>query len=128
MAHVAPTIHDFRARYGSEFACVSDTTIQAVMADASVQVSLLWAEADYPRAIMLLTAHTLLTEGLVEFAAGKKSMATTAGVIQSKKVGDVQVTYAGVGGAFLPNGYGATVYGRRFYDLMRANFPAVAIV
>lgn len=131
MPHVPPTLQQFRARFG-EFGTVLDETVEAVMADALASVSTAWVEADYPRAIMLLTAHLLLAEGHIDRAAGKKSTVTTTGVVTSKQVGDVRVTYSGPGGGsggkVDPNGYGSTEYGRRFLALKRANFagPMVA--
>jgi len=76
---------------------------------------------------MLLAAHRMLVEGQIERSAGEESSVTTTGAVQSYQVGDVRVTYAG-GGAGYPNGYGATEYGRRFYDMMRLNFPAAATI
>lgn len=131
MPHVAPTLGQFRARY-SEFSGVGDPVVSAYLDDATGQVSTLWSESDYPRAIMLLAAHMMLVEGAIERAAGKKTTVTTTGPIASKQVGDVRVTYAGAGGSSdasrYPNGYGATEYGRRYYDLLRRNFGGPVVV
>lgn len=131
MPHTAPTLSEFRTRYG-EFAGVGDPVVTAYLGDATGQVSTDWIERDYPKAIMLLTAHMLLVEGAVERAAGRRTTVTTTGPIASKQVGDVRVTYAGAGGssggATYPNGYGATEYGRRFYELMRRNFAGPMVV
>lgn len=131
MPYVAPTQEQFRNRF-DEFCEIGDDLVDAILVDARRSVSTSWLERDYQMAIMLLAAHLLIVEGHVERAAGKRSTMTSTGPVTSKQVGDVKVSYAGLGGsnggASDPNGYGATQYGRRFLALMRLNFagPMVA--
>ncbi len=133
MTYTVPTPADFKARY-TEFAGVHDPTVQAYLTDAAADVSLDWVEKDYPRAIMLLAAHRMLVEGQVERSAGETSSMTTTGAIASFQVGDVRVAYARAGGgsseggSTYPNGFGATEYGRRYYDMLRANFAGPVVV
>ncbi|MFY0735621.1 DUF4054 domain-containing protein [Aurantimonas sp. NFXS3] len=135
MAYTVPTAAALKARY-AEFANVPTETVSAVIEDAQRSVSTSWLERDYAPAIMLLTAHMLVTEGAVERANpdgdGASSM-TTTGAVKSYRVGEVQVSYAGTGeGAGAASGdlsgLSATEYGKRFLALRRANFggPMVA--
>lgn len=135
MAYTVPTAANLKARY-PEFDAVSDDLVTLVITEAAGAVSTLWLERDYAPAIMLLTAHMLVTEGAVERANpdgdGTSSM-TTTGAVKSYRVGDVQVSYAGAGeGAGSASGdlsgLSATEYGKRFLALRRANFggPMVA--
>jgi hypothetical protein len=135
MAYTAPTAADLKARY-PEFDAVSDDLVTLVITEAAGTVSTSWLERDYAPAIMLLTAHMLITEGAVERANpngnGTSSM-TTTGAVKSYRVGEVQVSYAGTSeGAGAASGdlsgLSATEYGKRFLALRRANFggPMVA--
>ena len=132
MAYTVPTAADLKVRY-PEFDAVSDDLVTLVMTEAAGTVSTSWLERDYAPAIMLLTAHMLVTEGAVERAAGKKTTVTSTGPIKSKTIGEVSVTYAGAGAgagsaAGDLSGLSATEYGKRFLALRRANFggPMVA--
>ncbi len=131
MPYDPPTREQFRNRF-DEFCEVGDDLVDAIIVEATRSVSKSWVERDYQPAIMLLTAHLLLVEGHLDRASGRRSTMTTTGPISSEQVGDVRVTYAGVGGASGgaadPNGYGATQYGKRFLALMRANFAGPMVV
>lgn len=135
MAYTAPTAADLKARY-AEFANVPTETVSAVIEDAQRSVSTSWLERDYAPAIMLLTAHMLVTEGAVERAdpnGNGGSMMTTSGPLKSYTVDGVRVEHAGTGAGAgsAPgdlSGLSATEYGKRFLALRRANFggPTVA--
>lgn len=132
MPYVAPTLAEFRARY-AEFAPVGDALVQAVLVEAQASVSTSWVERDYAPAIMLLTAHLLLSEDAIQKAQGSVSYGDYAGPITKEKVGEVEVSYGG--GATASSGasggsddYSSTEYGRRFLRLLRLTFagPMVA--
>lgn len=135
MAYTVPTAADLKARY-PEFDAVSNDLVTLVITEAAGTVSTSWLERDYAPAIMLLTAHMLVTEGAVERAnpdGDGTSTMTTTGAVKSYRVGEVQVSYAGTGeGAGAASGdlagLSATEYGKRFLALRRANFggPMVA--
>lgn len=132
MAYVIPTAAALKSRY-AEFTGVPDERVTAFIEEASRSVSELWLERDYAPAIMLLAAHLMLSEGVLEAAAGQGSNMTTSGPLKSYTVGEVSVTYAGVSGGAgsgLMDGEGlsSSVYGMRFLALRRANFagPMVA--
>jgi hypothetical protein len=51
--------------------------------------------------------------------------------VKRRKVGDVEVEFATPGsssGEGDSSGYLATIYGKAFLELLRKNFPAVAVV
>ena len=129
MAYVAPTPTTFKARY-SEFASVSDTLVQLILDEAIAQVGDSWLERDRARAQMLLAAHTLTMEGEPGRTASGQGSAGT-GAVRRRKVGDVEVEFAGSGSSSGESGasdYSLTAYGREFARLMRLNFPAILAV
>jgi len=134
MAITPPTAAQFKARY-PEFAAVSDTLIDLVLADAAEFVAETWRQADRIPAVMALAAHMLAMEGEPQRSAGGSGGASTvSGPVQSAKVGDVSVTFKGwsVGGGGssgpISDSYVQTAYGQRFLTYLRRNFPAVVVV
>jgi hypothetical protein len=131
MAYVAPTAADLKARF-PEFTSVSDTLVGLILAEASAQVGETWLERDRKPATLYLAAHMLAMEGEPGRSAGGTG-GGTSGPVRRRKVGDVETEFAGFGssgGAVDGNmsNYSLTAYGLRFLDLLRKNFPAVAVV
>lgn len=133
MAYTTPTAEQFVARY-PEFSVIGDALLALVMTEAAGVVNETWVERDYPIAIMLLTAHMLVSEGHLERAEGDgTSDMTTSGPVKSFTVDGVSLTYAGAGGGAGAgsgdlSGLSSTIYGMRFLALRKANFsgPMVA--
>lgn len=129
MAYTQPTAGTFKARY-PEFAPVSDDLVTLVLQEAIAQVGDTWVEKDRARAQMLLAAHTLTMEGEPGRTTTGQGSAGT-GPIKRDKVGDVETEFAmpsASNGSSGLSGYMLTSYGKDFLDLMRRNFPAVAVV
>ena len=129
MAYVAPTPATFKLRY-TEFTAVSDTLVGLVLAEAIAQVGDTWLERDRSRAQMLLAAHTLTMEGEPGRSSSGQGSAGT-GFVKRRKVGDVEVEFAGPGGGSggsAATGFAATTYGPEYMSLMRRNFPAALAV
>ena len=132
MAYQAPTPATFKLRY-PEFQAVSDALIQLVLDDAIGDVGDTWVEKDRARAQMLLTAHILTMEGEPgRSEAGAAGAAAGTGQVKRDKVGDVETEFAtpsssGAGGSTLSS-YGQTFYGQQYLELLRKNFPAIAVV
>lgn len=130
MAYVPPTPSQIKTRY-SEFSSVSDVLIGLMISEAGGYVSQSWVERDYQPAIMLLVCHWLTVEGELGRSNGGGG-AAGLGAIKRRRVGDVETEFAGFGsssgGGANASEYGSTVYGLRFLELMRLNFPAVAVV
>ncbi|MCO5085149.1 MAG: DUF4054 domain-containing protein [Mesorhizobium sp.] len=130
MTYVPPTAADLKARF-PEFTAVSNTLIDLILAEAIPQVGESWLERDRRPATLYLAAHLLAMEGEPGRTLRGASGATAGtGPVKRFKVGDVETEFAGNGtsaggGA---SSFASTEYGLRFLDLMRRNFPAVAVV
>lgn len=121
MAHVVPSLSDFRARHTS-FSTVADATVEAMLTEASSYVSECWSETDYGPAILYLAAHMISEEQ----SAGGATAASKAGPIKRVKADTVEIEY--MGGSMSDAALEGTVYGRRFLMLRRRNVPAVLVV
>lgn len=135
MAYVTPTAADIKARF-PEFENAPDALITAIIAESEPYVGETWLDRDRRPAVMFLVAHKLATEGRFKATASAGGAGgVTTGPMKRRKVGDVEVEYAGAGssagggsGNDLTSLYGGTQYGREYLALMRRNFPAIAIV
>lgn len=129
MAWTAPTVADFKARFPN-FASVDDATVQIVLDEAVGEVGSTWIEKDRTPAVLHLTAHMLASEGLGVPSPGGGGAAVT-GAVKRRRVGDTETEFVGMGGNTSNgplSGYLSTAYGRRYLELMRRNFPAIAVV
>ncbi|NTS31270.1 DUF4054 domain-containing protein [Phyllobacterium sp. BT25] len=119
----------FKARY-PEFAPVSDALISLVLGESSSVIGDGWLQRDRAQAQMLLAAHKLAMEGEPQRSkGGGVGGGTISGAVKRMKVGDVEVEYAGVGGAAgITGGYASSVYGQRYLALMRLSFGGVVAV
>lgn len=132
MTWVAPTSADFKARYPA-FSSVEDATINAVLNETIPEVGETWIERTRSPAIMALTAHLLAVQGFGMGASAGGGGVAVSGAIKRRKVGDVEVEFAGVSGS-TGSGSGAlaqyrsTLYGQLYLEFMRKNFPAIAVV
>ncbi len=132
VAYVQPKVSDFKARF-PEFADVDDAFIQLWLDDAYTRFGECWYERDRALAQMLWVAHVLALAGYGAGGSGAGGGGAVNGPVKRRKVGDVEVEFAGLsagagsgGGA---NDYlSSTQYGRMLALLMRLNFPAVAAV
>lgn len=128
MAYTPPNAAALKARF-PEFAAVPDAIINLILAEAEAQVGECWIERDRSPATLYLAAHMLAMEGEPGRSAGATGGATS-GPVKRRKVGDVETEFAGFsgGGGGAATGYAASAYGQRYLDLLRKNFPAVAVV
>lgn len=130
MSYQEPTAETFKIRF-SEFVPVSDILVNLVLAEAIDAVGETWLERDRAKAQMYLAAHILSMEGEPSRTTTGQGTATT-GPVKSRQVGDVKTEFAGAGGASGGvsggSGYLQTSYGRMYLELLRKNFPAVAVV
>ncbi|WP_343711904.1 DUF4054 domain-containing protein [Inquilinus sp.] len=128
MAWNPPTPADLKARFPA-FAAVSDSVVQGALDEAALQVDETWvSEADFRLGRLLLAAHILTLDGL---GTGAEAEAAAAGAMGFKRMKSGRLELerfsaadAGGDGSVL----GSTSYGRRFLELLRRNFPAVAVV
>lgn len=132
MTWVPPTSASFKVRYPA-FEAVADATIDAVLEEATAEVGETWIERTRSPAIMALTAHLLAAQGIGTGASAGGGGVAVSGAIKRRKVGDVEVEFAGVtsggsGGSGALAQYRTTLYGQMYLEYMRKNFPAVAVV
>ena len=129
MAYVIPTADDFKTRF-PKFAGVNGDTINAAIAEAATQVDQTWTETGYNQAILYLTAHMLVMEGV----DGAPGGATGGGVgpLKSRSIGDASESYGGAssgGGGYSTNeALRATSYGQSYLRLLRQNQPPIALI
>ena len=132
MAYVKPTPAAFKARFPN-FSEVDNAYIQLLLDDAVPRFGEGWYERDRALAQMLWVAHVLASEGLGDGAGGSSGGGATTGTVKRRKVGDVEVEFAGLssassGGGALGDYLSGTMYGRQLLLLMRLNFPAITVV
>jgi hypothetical protein len=132
MAYTEPTVENFKIRY-PEFAPVSESLVQMILDEAINAVGETWIERDRAKAQMLLTAHELAMAGEPGRTNSGQNLGATTGAMKRRKVGDVEVEFAGVSGSSGSGGgassvYGLTTYGQQYLALVRLNFPGVAVV
>lgn len=123
------SVEQFKVRY-PEFSSVSNALISLVMDEASARIGDTWVDGDGNRARMLLTAHILTMEGEPGRTATGQGSAGT-GLVKRDKVGDVETEFAvpsSSTGSSSTSAYASTFYGQQYLDLVRRNFPAVAVV
>lgn len=106
-----PTPAEFKARY-TWAAALSDATVQAYLDEAVADLGpeSCWGTA-WPRAVMLLAAHRMTTEGL---NPGAQGASLAAGGMQSVRSGSLSLTVADWASS---GGYGATQYGQELLAL-----------
>jgi hypothetical protein len=110
MAYTAPTVEDLKRRYPA-FDSVADATVSYWLDEAAIDCAS-WADDTRARAEMLLAAHRLVQAGAI-------TAAIPAGVT-SFKSGTFSATVSD--GMASATGFDATVYGREFIALRRAQF------
>ena len=129
MAYVAPVAADLKARF-PEFAAVSDTLVNLVLAEAIAEAGDHWREDDRKPAQLYLAAHLLASEGEPQRTSSGDGIGAS-GPVKRDRVGDAETEYAGAGSSASgasTSTYGGTIYGRRFEAIMRRNVPTVAVV
>ena len=132
MAYVQPAPAAFKARFPN-FSDVDNAYIQLLLDDAVLRFGDGWYERDRALAQMLFVAHVLASEGAVDGSGGSGGGGASTGNVKRRKVGDVEVEFAGMsasssGGGALGDYLSGTMYGRQLLLLMRLNFPAITVV
>lgn len=128
MPYTTPSLEQFRARF-PVFEDAEDGLIEALLAEAAGQIDQSWREADYQPAIMYLAAHLLATDNSAE--GDTVEVGGSTGGIASESWGSMSVSYdTGVktSSAASASEWGATEYGRRFYNLLKKNKPGVVAI
>lgn len=130
MAYTVPDYAAFIARFPifTDTAQYPQPTVEALLVEASGQVDQDWIERDYAPAIMYLTAHMLALDN-----SGANDFVDIGGptAIASESFSGMSMSYKTLaptpGSAFASSNFGNTVYGRRYFDLLKKNKPAVVV-
>jgi hypothetical protein len=131
MSYDAPTLAEFRARFPI-FTQHPDPQIEMILEEATNTIDTSWRELDYKIAIMYLTAHLLAVDASQsgdEVAVG--SAGSSSGVVSSESFGGMSISYAtnsALQVAASKSTWGETEYGRRFYQLLVRNKPAIVSI
>lgn len=130
MPYTNPTPADIKADF-PVFSSVDDAVIQRRIDRTPMFVDESWLESDYNWAKSLLTAHFLTEDG---FGTGTDAELSAQGLsnVSRLKSGTLDVTFksaADSGDSDVPEPWGSTSYGRRFWALMRKNKggPRIAV-
>lgn len=129
MAWTTPTVAQFRSRWAPRFDAVTDPQIQYALDRAVILVDETWIETDRTEGVLLYAAHMLTLDGL---GTGAEAEAAAGGLSTFQRVnsGTFEFDRGSGAGAAAGNGslLASTSFGRRLLELMKLNFPAVAIV
>jgi hypothetical protein len=103
--------------------------VEALIAEATNTIDTSWREVDYKPAIMYLTAHLISTDNSGE---GESVNIGGAGAsIASESFGGMSISYdksRAASDAAANSQWGSTEYGRRFYQLLKVNKPAIVSI
>lgn len=122
MSHTAPTVAQFKARFGAVFLTVDDATVLAAITRGLRMVDTTWTDGDYTEGAMLYAAHWLTLSGIGASADAGNNSGDASGFseIRSGQLTLKRKSAADQGGN---DGTldGSTVYGRQYLALMRLN-------
>lgn len=134
MSWTPPSVADIKTRF-PEFESVADATMQMILDEAIQTVGVNWIEKDRTPAVLYLVAHLMAAQGFSGGSGSSGGGAAVTGAIKKRKVGDVEIEFAGVSASSgsssansTTNGYLSTFYGQKYWELLRRNFPAIAVV
>jgi hypothetical protein len=129
MPYTVPTYDQFIARF-PVFGDKDQTVVEMILAEAASTIDTTWREVDYQPAIMYLTAHMVATDN-----SGETDVVDVGGsgpgAIASESFGGMSLSYdksKSAQDAAANSAWGATEYGRRFYQLLKGNKPAIVSI
>jgi hypothetical protein len=131
MPYTTPAYTDFIARFPifNDIATYPQTVVEAILAEAALQLDQDWREVDYQPALMYLAAHMLAIDNSSEGASVDIGPGPTS--VASESFSGMSVSYRSVtptpGTAAASSTYGSTAYGRSYFNLLKKNKPAVVI-
>lgn len=130
MPYTTPAYTDFIARFPifNDVATYPQPVVEMLLAEAASKLDQDWIEKDYQPAILYLTAHMLATDNSTEGDTVDIGGPTS---LVSESFAGMSLSYKGMtpapGTAMASGTFGSTVYGRRYYELLKNNKPAVVI-
>lgn len=114
MAHVPPSVADFKAKFPG-LAATPDQAIQSALNESGARVDETWREADYAPARLYLAAHILTLDG---YGGQAQTAGLQAQGVKSFKSGAMSAEFRD--GAD-QGAYSTTSYGARFAALAEIN-------
>ncbi len=125
MAYVEPTAAGIIARYPAYTG--QEVRLNLAILDAAYYIEQeSWDEADYTLAKTYAALHLLTLWDMSDTGDGGGS---ATGEISSESIGAISISYAsGSAQGSYNSELLRTNFGRMLYEMMRANFPAVAII
>jgi hypothetical protein len=130
VAYTEPTFEQFATRFPN-FSDMDENQFSALLTEAKLQVDDSWlSQTNYTVAIMYLIAHLKTTDQSQEGESGVVGGAGSGG-IASESFGGMSISYnngASASDAAANSQWGSTEYGRRFYNLLKRNKPAIVSV
>jgi hypothetical protein len=103
----------------------------SLLEEAKLQVDNSWlSQANYKFALMYLIAHLKTTDNSGEGESAVVGGAATGG-IASESFGGMSISYnngATANNAAANSQWGSTEYGRRFYEMLKKNKPAIVVI
>jgi hypothetical protein len=127
MAYTAPGVDDFRARF-PQFDAVTDDVVQLMLDEAALQVDGTWRDADAWNATLYLTAHLIETERMQ--GMGGTAGAGGSGIVKSETIGPIHYEYDDASKYISKTmgSLGLTIYGQRYWTLLRQNRSGAFLV
>lgn len=127
MTYTLPTYAEFIARF-PKFDCVDEATFDVIVAEAPLYVGQCWlSQADYTLGAMLITAHTMTCDGLIDSVEGELA---ELGDFTSFKSGRLSITRSRTEApkSETDRWLEKTQHGQRFKQLRARNVPSVMVV
>lgn len=122
MTVTIPTASSIKMRF-PEFNNVEDSIVEFAIEEARLEVGDNWEETTVGIALIYLVAH---------YVAASVSRAASGGsgdgVIQSESIGRLSITYASGAATADATDKDTTAYGRRYLEILGANFAGPVII
>ena len=130
MAYTDPTFADFTTRF-PVFADMDEGQFNLLLEEAKLQVDSGWlSQSNYKIAMMYLIAHLKSTDESQE-GEGVVVGGAASGGIASESFGGMSISYdtgSTASDAAAKSQWGSTEYGRRFYEMLKRNKPAIVSI
>ncbi len=119
---IVPAAQNLKLKF-PEFGALDDATVEFAIEEAARNVDDSWLANDATLALLYLAAHYLMVSQM-------RAVASTGQVVQSERMGEMSVTYAGFPQPTATDAMDlrTTLYGIRYLELAHINFPPIAVI
>lgn len=119
-----PTAISIKTRF-PEFSSVSDAAVEFAIEEARLEVGSNWDDSSASVALLYLAAHYVAASVARSSSGGDGG----SGQVRSESIGRLSITYAtNENSSATAEDKDSTSYGRRFLEIMQANFAGPVIV